>query len=57
VLFGKTLPKTTPELQGDMTGAYVHCFAELKYTSDTVSYSDSDMDRGADFVSLTVTQM
>jgi hypothetical protein len=31
--------------------------AEIKYTPDTVSYSDSDMDRGADFVSLTVTQM
>jgi hypothetical protein len=32
-------------------------FAEIKIHPDTVSYSDSDMDRGADFVSLTVTQM
>jgi hypothetical protein len=31
--------------------------AEIKIHPDTVSYSDSDMDRGADFVSLTVTHV
>jgi hypothetical protein len=34
----------------------MHCLLKLKYP-DTVSYSDSDMDRGADFVSLTVTDV
>jgi hypothetical protein len=47
--------KDYSELQGDMTRPINALLAEIKI--DTVSYSDSDMDRGADFVSLTVTQM
>jgi hypothetical protein len=47
----------TSELQGDMTRPINALLAEIKIHPDTVSYSDSDMDRGADFVSLTVTQM
>jgi hypothetical protein len=50
------LLKTT-QSQGDMTRPINALLAEIKIHPDTVSYSDSDMDRGADFVSLTVTQM
>jgi hypothetical protein len=49
--------KDYSELQGDMTRPINALLAEIKIHPDTVSYSDSDMDRGADFVSLTVTQM
>jgi hypothetical protein len=48
--------KDYSELQGDMTRPINALLAEIKI-HPTVSYSDSDMDRGADFVSLTVTQM
>jgi hypothetical protein len=51
------LLKDYSELQGDMTRPINALLAEIKIHPDTVSYSDSDMDRGADFVSLTVTQM
>jgi hypothetical protein len=47
--------KDYSELQGDMTRPINALLAEIKI--HPVSYSDSDMDRGADFVSLTVTQM
>jgi hypothetical protein len=52
----KNFLKTTQSFK-DMTRPINALLAEIKIHPDTVSYSDSDMDRGADFVSLTVTQM
>jgi hypothetical protein len=48
--------KDYSELQGDMTRPINALLAEIKIHPDTVSYS-VQTDRGADFVSLTVTQM
>jgi hypothetical protein len=54
VLFAlrEELLKDYSELQGDMTRPINALLAEIKIHPDTVSYSDSDMDRGADFVSF-----
>jgi hypothetical protein len=45
--------KDYSELQGDMT-LLMHCLLKLKYDTGVTQIQ---MDRGADFVSLTVTQM
>jgi hypothetical protein len=47
--------KDYSELQGDMTRPINALLAEIKIRHSELP--DSDMDRGADFVSLTVTQM